>query len=94
MLQERDSRVCYPSDEFYLIAKRELPPYEFYEDFPQIENGVGMFRDLEDEFNFALEDYLDACKEISGKLTIATGEGIYPLLNKLLDELRNKCDNL
>lgn len=94
MLIERESRVCYPSDEFYLIAKRELPPYEFYEDFPQIENGVGMFRDLEDEFIFALEDYLDTCKEASGKLTIATGEGIYPLLNKLLDELRNKCDNL
>ena len=94
MLKERNSRVCYPSDEFYLIAERELPPYEFYEDFPQIENGVGMFRDLEDEFLFALEDYLDECKEASGKLTIATGEGIYPLLNMLLDELRNKCDNL
>lgn len=40
----------FPSDEFYLIAKRELPPYEFYEDFPQIENGVGMLRDLEEEF--------------------------------------------
>ena len=40
----------FPSDEFYLIAKRELPPYEFYEDFPQIENGVGMLRDLEENF--------------------------------------------
>ena len=94
MLKERDSRVAFPSDEFYLIAKRELPPYEFYEDFPQIENGVGMFRDLEDEFLFALEDYIEDAKKASGKVTIATGEGIYPLLNSLLDELRNKCDNL
>ena len=39
---ERGMRTVYPSDEFYLIAGRALPPYDFYEDFPQIENGVGM----------------------------------------------------
>ena len=91
---ERESRTFYPSDEFYLIAKRELPPYEFYEDFPQIENGVGMFRDLEEDFLFALEELSDEMKMVKSKVTIATGEGIYPLLEKLLDELRNKCDNL
>jgi len=36
------SRFVYASDEFYLKAKRELPAFEEYEGFPQIENGVGM----------------------------------------------------
>ena len=54
-LRERGSRTVYGSDELYLLAGRPLPPLEFYEDFPQIENGVGMLRDLEDEFNWALE---------------------------------------
>ena len=68
---ERGSRTVFPSDEFYLIAKRELPPYEFYEDFPQIENGVGMLRDLEEEFSWAVEDEPE--RDIKRRVTIPTG---------------------
>lgn len=42
MLAASGERVFYPSDEFYLTAGRDLPPESFYEDFPQLENGVGM----------------------------------------------------
>ena len=37
-------RIIYPSDEWYLKAGRPIPPAEFYEDFDQLENGVGMMR--------------------------------------------------
>ena len=37
-------RIIYPSDEWYLKAGRPIPPEEFYEDFDQLENGVGMMR--------------------------------------------------
>ena len=53
---QRGARTVYASDELYILAGRELPPLEFYEDFPQIENGVGMLRDLEDSFMWALEE--------------------------------------
>ena len=43
-------RIIYPSDEWYLKAGRCIPPTEFYEDFDQLENGVGMMRLFEDEF--------------------------------------------
>ncbi|MDH4163179.1 MAG: DUF512 domain-containing protein [Nitrospirota bacterium] len=36
------TRLVYPSDEFYLQAGRGIPSPSFYEDYPQIENGVGM----------------------------------------------------
>ncbi len=36
------SRLVYPSDEFYIKAGRDIPAVAFYEDFAQIENGVGM----------------------------------------------------
>ena len=39
--EERGARTVYASDELYLLAERPVPPLEFYEDFPQIENGVG-----------------------------------------------------
>lgn len=90
--RERGSRTVYASDELYLLAGRELPPAEFYEDFPQIENGVGMLRDLEEGFLWGLED-LEPLPEPRW-VTIPTGEGVFPFLNDMLDVLRKKCHNL
>ena len=47
-------RLVYPGDEWYLCAHRPVPPAAFYEDFPQLENGVGMWRMFREEFLAAL----------------------------------------
>lgn len=91
-LKERGSRTVYASDELYIMAEREIPPLEFYEDFPQIENGVGMLRNLQDEFDWALEDCVLPDKP--RKVTIPTGECGFEFINNLLDGLRRKCNNL
>ena len=91
-LRERGSRMVFPSDEFYLIAQRELPPYEFYEDFPQIENGVGMLRDFEEEFLWALED-TEGC-QMQRRVTIPTGTAAFPFLNRVFDALHTKFPGL
>lgn len=53
---ETGSRLFYASDEFYLKAGLPLPDEDFYEDYPQLENGVGMLRCHSVEFEGALED--------------------------------------
>ena len=94
-LSERGSRTVYPSDELYLLAERPIPPLEFYEDFPQIENGVGMLRDFQDEFAWAMEDAgVPELLSAPRKVTIPTGEGGYAFLQDTLDGLRQKCHNL
>lgn len=90
--KERGARTVFASDELYLLAKRPIPPLEFYEDFPQIENGVGMLRNLQDEFDWALEDL--ELPDAPRKVTIPTGEGGCAFLNSLLDGLRRKCHNI
>lgn len=40
------TRLVFPSDEFYIKAGEPIPRASFYEDFPQIENGVGMVADF------------------------------------------------
>ncbi len=90
--EQRGSRTVYASDELYLLAGRELPELEFYEDFPQLENGVGMLRDLEDSFLWALEEMEPW--EGQRQVTIPTGECGFTFLDKLLDGLRKKCHNL
>ncbi len=45
---ERGMTFVYPSDEFYILAGRPMPPAEQYDDMPQYSNGVGMVRDFLD----------------------------------------------
>lgn len=70
-LKKYGTRTVFASDEFYIIAERELPSSEVYEDYPQYENGVGMIRSLMDEFQDALEmaEYSGGARHV----TIATG---------------------
>lgn len=44
---------AFPSDEFYCLAGRDIPAEDWYEDFPQIENGVGLLRRFESEIEEA-----------------------------------------
>lgn len=44
-------RRVFASDELFLRARLPLPPLDYYEDYPQIENGVGLVRRLREEWN-------------------------------------------
>ena len=89
---EFGDRICYAADEFYLKAERPVPPAEFYGDFDQLENGVGLMANLKQEFESALADFQLPVK--ARRVTLITGTSIYNFLNSLLDELRIKCNNL
>lgn len=80
-IEKFGTRLVYASDEFYLKAGLPLPENEEYEDYPQIENGVGLWTDLEHTFKNALSD--DEGNTDGKKRLIATGEAAYPLLHKL-----------
>ena len=91
-LKEFGNRLVFVSDEFYLIAEKDIPTAEYYEDYPQYENGVGMIRSLEDEFENAFEDanYNNSIR----KLSIATGKLAGPLLEKIAKKINDKWNNL
>lgn len=69
-LEERGTSFVWLSDEFYLQAGKELPPYEVYEDFPQLKNGVGLVRLLWEEF---AQQELPRKIEPARDLTVVTG---------------------
>lgn len=94
-LEKFGTRTVFPSDEFFLIAQRELPPMEYYEDFPQYENGVGMMRSLIDEFENALE--LAEWEGGKRHVSIATGYLAYENVKRLAEKAEKyfpllKCD--
>jgi putative radical SAM enzyme (TIGR03279 family) len=49
--QRLGTHFVYPSDEFYIMVDEPIPPASRYDAFEQMENGVGMLRDLLDDFN-------------------------------------------
>ena len=90
--EETGERVFYPADEFYIKAGRDIPDAEFYGDFNQLENGVGVIALQRQQFLEAIEDFESDDK--ARKLTVATGEAAAPFIRKLIDEARKKWHNL
>ena len=80
-LDMHGTRLVYLADEFYIMAEREVPDYDAYEGFPQIENGVGLYSSLKYEFCEALKQ--GGNKKPKKKKTIAVGKIAYQLLKEL-----------
>ena len=75
----------YCSDEMYVIGKREIPNYEYYGEFEQIENGVGLVADMRYQFDLALRDAVSAQK---GSFTVVTGVAATPFVQEVLDKAK------
>ena len=95
-LEKYGSRQFFAADEFYLKSGRALPDAEYYEDYPQIENGVGMLRSFSDEFGMAVEDVEDMISSFSGEraVTVVTGVAAYDMLSSAADRLMALCPGL
>lgn len=82
------SPFIYLADEFFIKADHPLPPADYYEEFFQIENGVGEFRDLIDRFDAAFGSF-PAKLEQPFHLTWVTGTMAADWLEKfIIDKLR------
>ncbi len=94
-LKKYGSRLFFCADELYLKAGRPLPTSEYYEDYSQIENGVGMITSLETDFNFDyayVSEYAEkfAVQYPDGRtVSIATGEAAFDLISGLAKKIED-----
>ena len=86
LLKEHGTRFVYAADEFYVNGEVPFPDVCEYEDFPQIENGVGMLSCMESEFMSALSR--DIKPKESKKIIVATGEISYNFIKRLVNETK------
>ena len=100
-MEEYGLHFIHASDEWYILADRELPQEDSYDGYLQLENGVGMVRLMLDEFTEALSDavsqkqeYLsgkkDACPQswfAKEKISIITGRLVYPYIKQMAEHL-------
>lgn len=90
----------HASDEFYLLAERDLPEEERYDGYIQLENGVGMMRLFREEFAAAMrgivndQDGQQRLRDMDRTLTIATGKLASFVIREAAEELCRVCPRL
>ena len=91
-----DRRLVYASDEWYLKAERAVPDYGYYEDYPQLENGVGMIRSMTDEVDeelgYLAEDGFTL--ESERCVSVVTGEAAYGFIKESADKITERYPKL
>ena len=87
-MKEYGTRLIYPGDEWYLAAERPVPESDFYEEYAQLENGVGMWRLYRDEFLGALA-HSRTGRRIR-RMDVVTGTWAAPLIQEMMEALHGR----
>lgn len=93
-MEMKHTRFIFAADEMYLLAKRELPKVEAYEEFFQLENGVGMLSKMDSEVNATLADYNMPPWILDRSISIACGVSIAPFIREQAHKLTQQYANL
>jgi putative radical SAM enzyme (TIGR03279 family) len=89
--QQWGKGFVYLADEFYLRANLGIPGAEYYDDYCQIENGIGLARMLLDEFYELAASLPGAIAE--REVFMITGKSAVPILQDLVARL-NQIEGL
>ena len=92
MMEAHGERVAYPSDEFFLEAGLPIPEPDYYGDFDQLEDGVGVLALLKDEFLTALE--MEDRSQGQGSCSVATGTAAGPWISQLAQAAMERLPGL
>ena len=90
--QTLGKRLCYAADEFYLQAELPFPEYEYYGEFTQLEDGVGLCALLKHDFYEALDYFPEG--EYNRHVTIPTGKAAFSTIRELADAAEKRYKGL
>jgi len=91
-LTHYQTRFVYAGDEWYIKAELPIPEEEDYEGYPQIENGVGLIRSMQEEFKEYYETLTGDHR--SKNISIATGVLASPYIQQMAQKLTEKYPNI
>ena len=86
--EETGKTFIYLGDEFYLLAGREVPTAEWYDGFPQLENGIGLTRSFLDEWQENLA--IMGSYQPTADAVIPVGESAFAVLQPLMEQLNGQ----
>lgn len=86
---ETECNDIYCSDELFLTSGREIPDEKYYNEFPQIENGIGMIRVLLENWENNKEKFINEINKLPENLTFVCGYSIFGVMKKITDEMNS-----
>ena len=92
-LRQHGTAIAAAADELYLKAHLPLPGPDYYEGYPQLDNGVGLMSLFEEELRGALSCE-DGDLPAPSPCTIACGLAAAPFMERMVDLIREKCPGL
>ncbi len=92
--EQTGTSLIFCSDEFYLLAERELPPEDYFEDFTQLDNGVGMLTLFRQEFCRGLRLLDEEELSQTTPFSVATGKSASPMIADLISLAKNRCNQV
>ncbi len=92
LMEKYGIHFIHASDEWYILAGRELPQEEEYDGYLQLENGVGMLRLLETEVKETLDGLEGDDRRVTGR--VATGKLAAPFITRYIEEIKEKFPNI
>ena len=92
--EEYGLHFMHASDEWYLLAEREVPEEERYDGYLQLENGVGMLRLLMNETDDAIANLDSDEKNIQREASIVSGKLAYNTVKGICEKLERACSGL
>ena len=92
--KEYGSRIFTAADEFYLKAEMDIPDEEYYEDYPQLENGVGLIRSVKEDLRYYLADSEPFELKKDRRVLAVTGVAAYPTVCELSEMIKEKADRI
>ena len=100
-MEKYGTHFIQASDEWYILAGREVPEEERYDGYLQLENGVGMIRLLLDEFHDGLKRRITEKQSGAGlpwegirEISLATGKLAFPYLKRMSEEVMQEYPGL
>jgi putative radical SAM enzyme (TIGR03279 family) len=78
------TRFVFAADEWYILAGRALPEEDEYEDYPQLDNGVGLVRWFQEEFQQFFQEHQLELARVKLNAVIITGKSAVGMWRELL----------
>ena len=92
MRKKHGAGIIYAADEMFLIAGREIPNEEYYDDYCQVENGIGMLRQLMETFA-SKEAELPKRLARPMRFCVVTGTSAGPFVSELCERASKRVKN-
>lgn len=81
------TEIIYAADEFYVLANQNIPDYRYYNDFPQIENGIGMLRFTKNEYQMMRARFRKELRDSQAPAALVTSRSAARLMQWIVYDL-------